>query len=54
MISYIGQWKRIQELGPAANGNTNEKDKENILGQCLKYCSKRATGADILAVACVK
>lgn len=26
-FSYIGQWKRIQELGPAANGK--EKEKEN-------------------------
>jgi len=43
MISYIGQWKRIQELGPAANGSKNEKDKENILGQCLKCCNKWAT-----------
>jgi hypothetical protein len=27
MVSYIGQWKRIQELGPAANGSENENDK---------------------------
>jgi len=54
MVSYIGQWKRIQELGPAANGNKNEKDKENKLGQCFKYCSKRATSEDILVVASLK